>query len=102
MLAGVSPLEEKRPEGRACSHFGGPEGNRTPDLFHAKNEIGGSPYSACSADFNNGRNRRPVGGFLVAWGHFSIDFVCQATRAKRSAYVGMVDAGPACLGLLLA
>ena len=39
------------PERLPFRRDGGPEGNRTPDLFHAKNEIGGSPFSAFSAAF---------------------------------------------------
>jgi len=44
----------------------GPEGNRTPDLFHAKNEIGGSPFSTESAACSFGCYRKQLGGFLVA------------------------------------
>jgi hypothetical protein len=44
-------LEEKRPEGRSCSHFSGPEGNRTPDLFHAKEATPGRGLSADSVAF---------------------------------------------------
>src|SRR6185295_15420663 len=36
------PTRRKRsPVGSSQWHSGGPEGNRTPDLFHAKKEIGG-------------------------------------------------------------
>jgi hypothetical protein len=59
-------LEEKRPEGRSRHHSGGPEGNRTPDLFHAKNEIGGRPFLAISAAISNGHYKSPIGGLLVA------------------------------------
>src|SRR5262245_46766915 len=43
------PRKEKRPGGRSIARFGGPAGNQTPDLFPAKNEIGGSPFSVVSA-----------------------------------------------------
>ncbi|MFN0072063.1 MAG: hypothetical protein ACKVVP_11315 [Chloroflexota bacterium] len=37
--------QEKGPFGPSRYGLGGPEGNRTPDLFHAKKAIGGRPLS---------------------------------------------------------
>jgi hypothetical protein len=68
----------------------GPEGNRAPDLFHAKNEIGGSPFSAFSAAFSFGRDRSHVRGFLVAGGQASTDFACQASSRKRPSTTGVL------------
>ena len=59
---------------------GGPEGNRTPDLIHAKNESGGRPFSAFFADFDFCHYRSPIGGLLVAEGQFSPNFACQASE----------------------
>jgi hypothetical protein len=71
---------EKGPSRPFRRSSGGPEGNRTPDLFHAKDEIGGSPSSAQTADFASVRYRKPVGGFLEGWHHSSLALAYQARR----------------------
>ena len=76
------PTRRKRvTTGPSNWRFGGPEGNRTPDLFHAKDEIEGCSFSARSAVFDFERDRSRIRGFLVAHGQFSPDLACQASDA---------------------